>query len=93
MKIICWDTESVDVDHENLIVANVDNIKTDDAISLCKINLMGEYHAILIKRYEEHFCDAEIYLLTWDGEVSDGGQMDRIDHIALSKILNKTLFV
>ncbi|WP_335872279.1 hypothetical protein [Bacillus sp. 2205SS5-2] len=88
---------------DELIVANtlieaflhnkdVDTIKTNDPINLCKIKLMGEYHGILIRDFQEELEDAEMYLLTWDSEASDGGEMVKINEFVLEKIARGTLF-
>ena len=67
-------------------------IPTDIAISICKTNLLGEYHGILVRNMEEDLSDAEIYLVTWDGEASDGGMMHRVDIFLLEKIVTGELF-
>lgn len=69
----------------------MEEIKTEDAIAVCKIKLMGEYHAILVRQMEEMLEDAEIYLLTWD-EVIEGGQMDKIDYFKLREIAREEAF-
>lgn len=70
-----------------------DEINTLDAINLCKVNLMGEYHGILVKQMSEVLDDAEVYLLTWDGESSEGGEMVRINSFVLNKIASGVLFL
>ncbi len=78
--------------HNDLSIELRESIRTDDAINVCKMKLMGEYHGILVKDNQEYLEDAEIYLLTWDGEASDGGEMTRIDYFTLQKIAKGTLF-
>jgi hypothetical protein len=69
----------------------MEEIKTEDAIEICKMKLMGEYHAIFVRQMEEMLEDAEIYLLTWD-EVIEGGQMDKIDYFKLREIAREEAF-
>ncbi|MCQ6275471.1 hypothetical protein JMM81_10930 [Bacillus sp. V3B] len=93
MDVITWDKDdiqgTIDIMDE-MLVANtiiqslknsdeVEKIKTKDAINICKLKLMGEYHGILVREMEEDIEDAEVYLITWDGEASDGGEIVRID--------------
>jgi hypothetical protein len=107
MRIITWDKDDIqetismlDEFATGTSLANAlhintfdtDIIKTRDAISMCKIKLMGEYHCILIKEDEKMLVDSEIYLLTWDGEASEGGEMIRLDAYTLEKIARETLF-
>lgn len=106
MKIITWDGDSVeetiDMIDDMLLIENTiqslkqgylqGNITTERAIGVCKAKLFGEYHGILVKENAMDLDDAEIYLLTWDGEASDGGMMHRIDYPALRKIAMEQLF-
>lgn len=69
-----------------------DDLSVQDAVSICKLRLLGEYHCILIKRSEELLEDSEVYLITYDGEASDGGDIHRLDMITIEKIAKQTLF-
>jgi hypothetical protein len=101
MKIIVWDKDSVEDTSEaldnmkavqdlvnGLVNDSVDfsSVATKDAIALVKANLMGEYHMILVRREEEYLEDSEVYVLTWDGEASDGGSMKKLDSLQLYKM-------
>ncbi|MGD6831016.1 hypothetical protein ACQCT5_02550 [Sutcliffiella halmapala] len=101
MEIITWyHNELRGLENQNVkslleaLTSNqmLDEIDTKEAITLCKAKLMGEYHGILIKEMQEVLEDAEIYLLIWDGEASDGGEMIRINEAVLAKIANESLF-
>ncbi len=70
-----------------------DTISTKDAIAYTKMKLMGDYHAILVRKMEELLMESEIYLLTWDGEASDGGEMFRLTSYEIEDIANGTLFM
>ncbi|WP_223282755.1 hypothetical protein [Neobacillus kokaensis] len=71
---------------------DTDEIKTNDAIAVCKMKLFGEYNALLVRNMEEYLSDAEVYVLTWDGEASDGGEMFKLDANNLKEIINGTIF-
>jgi len=98
MEIIQWESKSIKSKIEILVrgvirdvsLERIEEMKTREAIAVCKMKLMGEYHAILIKTAEDLLMDSEIYLLTWDGEASNGGNMTRLDFITLQKIANET---
>lgn len=107
MKIITWDKDDIKgnvdfiddfrtatdlVNALHIDTFDTDIIKTEHAIAVCKMKLMGEYHGILVKEDAEMLVDAEVYLLTWDGEASDGGEMIRIEPIMLRKVARGTLF-
>ncbi|RXI96156.1 hypothetical protein DS745_20650 [Anaerobacillus alkaliphilus] len=105
MQIITWDenekVKSLEdqalVNHlENLLndsTYDPDTISTKDALVYCKMKLMGEHHAILVKKMEELLMNSEIYLLTWDGEASDGGEMFRLTSYEIEDMANGTLFM
>jgi hypothetical protein len=101
MKIVVWDKDSANDMSEaldnmkvvqdlvnGLVNDSIDfsNIKTDDAIALVKTHLMGEYHIVLVRHEEEYLEDSEVYVLTWDGEASDGGKMKKLDSLQLYKM-------
>lgn len=101
MKIIVWDKDSIEDTMEalknmkavqDLVNGLIDNsidfshVTTEDAIALVKTHLMGEYHTILIRSEEEYLEDSEVYVLTWDGEASDGGKMKKLDSLQLYKM-------
>lgn len=107
MKIIEWSKDDVEgvvgmLDEisqvkrlQELLFADAidfDEIKTDEAISLCKMELMGEYHCILVREEEEMLVDSEIYLVTYDGEASDGGLIHKLNYFNLQKIASGELF-
>jgi len=107
MKIIEWNVDDIEqkVDPLNeMILANnlinelnrdgfnTDEIKTKEAIAVCKMKLFGEYNALLVRNMEDYLSDAEVYVLTWDGEASDGGEMIRLNVINLGEIINGTIF-
>ncbi|WP_110114246.1 hypothetical protein [Bacillus sp. CGMCC 1.16541] len=71
---------------------DTDEIKTKDAIAVCKMKLFGEYNALLVRNMEEYLSDAEVYVLTWDGEASDGGDMFKLDAHRLEDIIDGTAF-
>lgn len=71
---------------------DIDEIKTKDAIAICKTKLFGEYNALLVRNMEEYLSDAEVYVLTWDGEASDGGEMFKLNSFNLEEIINGTIF-
>lgn len=104
MELITWDVDDVEdtiSELDNLIAVNrlrisladdkydTDNITLDDAISLIKHSLIGEYHGILVSRREELLADSDAYLLTFDSDVSDGGCMKKIDWLLIRKISSK----
>lgn len=70
---------------------DIDDIKTIEAMAVCKIKLMGEYNALLVRNMEEYLFDAEVYLITWDGEASDGGEMFRLLPSHLEEIIDGNL--
>jgi hypothetical protein len=99
IEVITWDKDDIkgtieeldNLTHAERIRADIDTIdideiKTGHALTLCKFNLMGEYHGILVRRREETLVDSEIYVLTWDGEASDGGNMRKLDYFTLREI-------
>ncbi|AYE53564.1 hypothetical protein OEA_28275 (plasmid) [Priestia megaterium NCT-2] len=107
MKIIEWNVDDIEqtVDSlDEMTLANklvneieiesfdTDEIKTRDAIAVCKMKLFGEYNALLVRNMEEDLCDAEIYVLTWDGEASNGGEMFKLDGNNLMEIIKGTIF-
>lgn len=107
MEIIEWNVDDIKqtVDSlDEMILANnlinkiskndfdTDEIKTKDAISVCKMKLFGEYNALLVRNMEEYLSDAEVYVLTWDGEASDGGDMFKLHAFNLEEIINGTIF-
>lgn len=78
MEIIEWNVDDIEqtVDSlDEMILANnlineikrddfdTDEIKTKDAIAVCKMKLFGEYNALLVKNMEEYLSDAEVYVL------------------------------
>ncbi|MFJ7684337.1 hypothetical protein [Peribacillus butanolivorans] len=69
-----------------------DEITTKNAITVCKAKLSGDYNALLIRNMEEYLSDAEVYVLTWDGEASDGGDMFRLNASNLEEIVKGTIF-
>ena len=69
----------------------VEDIKTKDAFKLVESVLFGEYHCLLVKREEEYLIDSEVYLLTWNGEASEGGEMSLLDWTKLRELAFKTL--
>ncbi|MGD6816330.1 hypothetical protein ACQCVE_04535 [Metabacillus sp. 113a] len=107
MEVIEWDVndprETVNSLDEMVLMNNLvnklnkddfdtDEIRTKDAIAVCKIKLMGEYNALLVRNMEEYLSDAEVYVLTWDGETSDGGNMFRLSALELLKIIDGSIF-
>ena len=99
--LITWnvdDTKDTLDELDNLVAVNrlrinlakeefdTDGILTSDAIALIKHSTMGEYHAVLIRHEEELLMDSELYFLTWDGEASDGGSMERVDWLLIKRI-------
>lgn len=96
MVIINWENKVISPvnDSEALILleklredgCDVDLISTSVAIRALQMRLLGEYHAIIVKRDAELLVDAEIYLVTWDGEASDGGNIARVDWLELRKL-------
>jgi hypothetical protein len=101
MKIIVWDKDSAEDTSEaldnmkavqdlvnGLVDESIDfaHVTTEDAIALVKTHLMGEYHMVLVRREEEYLEDSEVYVLTWDGEASDGGKMKKLDSLQLYKM-------
>lgn len=107
MEMIEWDVDDIQqtVDAlDEMVLSNnliselekadfdIDEIKTKDAIAVCKMKLFGEYNALLVRSMEEYLCDAEVYVLTWDGEASDGGDMFKLNAYNLEEIINGTIF-
>ncbi|MEW4309212.1 hypothetical protein Q0N12_17765 [Rossellomorea marisflavi] len=105
MNIIEWDVDDINQTVESLdemLLANnlmndlnqidPDDIKTDAAIALCKMKLVGEFNALLVRNMEEYLVDAEIYVLTWDGEASAGGDMFKLEFLHLPAIIDGTIF-
>lgn len=104
LKVITWDVDDVQdtVDMLDTMFAvdslvrgienetiDTDTVRTDVAIAFVKRNLMGEYHGILVKQEEEMLVDSEIYVLTFDGEASEGGEMFRLTIESIVDILVK----
>jgi hypothetical protein len=107
MQIITWNVDDVqetiqsldELASVNFLLSQLekedfdtDEITTNDAISLCKFKLMGEYHCVLARQYEQYLNDSEVYLLTWDGEASDGGEMTKLDTHMVRKIASEQAF-
>jgi len=107
MKMIEWNVDDIEqtIDFlDEMMLANklisqletenfdTDEIKTKDAIAVCKMKLFGEYNALLVRSMEEYLCDAEIYVLTWDGEASEGGDMFKLHVNNLLEIIKGTVF-
>lgn len=105
MKMIRWDVDDINQTVESMddmLLANnlirdldemdPDDSKTDAVIALCKMKLVGEFNALLVRRREEYLVDAEIYVLTWDGEASDGGDMFKLEVLHLPAMIDSTLF-
>jgi hypothetical protein len=107
VEIIEWNVddikETVDSLDEMILANNLineikrddfvtDEIKTKDAIAVCKMKLFGEYNALLVRNMEEDLADAEVYVLTWDGEASEGGDMFKLNAGNLEEIINGTIF-
>lgn len=106
MQIITWNEEEKGNSAEDIALVeqledklnndntyDPDTISTKDAIAYTKMKLMGDYHAILVRKMEELLMDSEIYLLTWDGEASDGGEMFRLTSYEIEDMANGTLFM
>ncbi|KEK23870.1 hypothetical protein [Bacillus gaemokensis] len=104
LNIVTWDENDTkknmnfddSVDVSELIVDYRNDklpgeIQTKHAIALIMMNLIGDYHAIVVKRSEELLEDSEIYLLTWN-EVVEGGDMKKIDTFLLRDLVNDNLF-
>lgn len=104
MKVITWNVDDIQgtVDMLDMMSAvdslvrsienetiDTDAVKTDVAIAFVKRNLMGEYHGILVKQEEEKLVDSEIYVLTFDGEASENGEMYRLTVESIVDILVK----
>lgn len=102
LKVITWDVDNIQdtVDMLDTMSAvdslvrsienetiDTDTVRTDVAIALVKRNLMGEYHGLLVKQEEERLVDSEIYILTFDGEASEGGDMYRLTIESIVDIL------
>lgn len=102
LKVITWDVDDIQGTMSMLdmmpavdnLVRSVENetidtdaVRTDVAIAFVKRNLMGEYHGILVKQEEEKLVDSEIYVLTFDGEASEGGEMYRLTVESIVDIL------
>ena len=107
MEIIEWNVDDIEQTVDSLddfTLANnlintitsedfdTDEIKTKDAIAVCKMKLFGEYNALLVRDMEEYLSDSEVYVLTWDGEASDGGDMFKLNAYGLEKIIDGTIF-
>lgn len=107
MEVIEWHVndvrETVDTLDEMILFNNLvnelkkdnfdtDEIKTNDAVAVCKMKLIGEYNALLVRSMEEYLVDAEVYVLTWDGEASDGGDMFKLGVHELMMIIDGTIF-
>ncbi|HDR7263724.1 hypothetical protein [Bacillus sp. CH_203] len=104
MNIVTWDEVSAkkSMDFEDSIATAglrdayrndelPEGIRTRHAMTLIMTYLIGDYHAIVVKRSEELLEDAEIYLLTWN-EVIEGGDMKQIDTFLLRDMVNGSLF-
>lgn len=104
LKVITWDVDNVQdtvdmldmmpaVDDLVRVIENetidTDAVRADVAIAFAKRNLIGEYHGILVKQEEEKLVDSEIYVLTFDGEASEGGEMYRLTVESIVDILVK----
>ncbi|PGO29270.1 hypothetical protein CN984_12665 [Bacillus cereus] len=102
MKVITWDVDDIQGTMNMLdmmpavddLVRSIENetidtdaVRTDVAIAIVKRNLMGEYHGLLVKQEEERLVDSEIYILTFDGEASEGGDMYRLTIESIVDIL------
>jgi hypothetical protein len=74
------------------IMKKLNGIRTKHAIAVCKMKLFGEYDALLVRNIGEDLSDAEVYVLTWDGEASDGGDMFKLNASNLAEIINGTIF-
>jgi hypothetical protein len=93
MEVIEWYRYEETDEAKNLIEDfDSEDITTKDTITVCKAKLSGEFNALLVRNMEEYLSDAEIYVLTWDGEASDGGEMFRLNESNLEEIINGTIF-
>jgi hypothetical protein len=106
INVITWDANDVSQTIEMLDKAmavqflinrlknedvELSEITTEQAVDVCKLSLMGEYHGIIIKDEHEMLIDSEVYLLTWH-ECIDGGLMEKIDLFKLKEIAKGELF-
>lgn len=106
MKVITWDaddvSQTIDMLDRAMSIQSVvsrlvkeeielNEITVEQAVDVCKMSLMGEYHGVLIKDGHEMLIDSEIYLLTWH-ECIDGGLMEKIDLFKLKEIAKGELF-
>ena len=104
MNIITWhvdDMEQTIGELDNLVKVNrlkmklskgdTEDFELNDVIAFLKHSLMGEYHGILVREDYETIDESEVYLLTWDGEASEGGHMIRVDIDLLKQIYDGNL--
>ncbi|MBK1611735.1 hypothetical protein [Bacillus cereus] len=104
MNILTWDENSAKKGmsfEESIAVAGLtdayrndelpEGVQTKHAMALIMTSLIGDYHAIVVKRSEELLEDAEIYLLTWN-EVIEGGDMKQVDTFLLRNLVKGSLF-
>lgn len=73
-----------------LIEWNVDDM--EQTVDSLDDFALVKYNALLVRNMEEYLSDAEVYVLTWDGEASDGGNMFKLNAYGLEKIIDGTIF-